>query len=178
MVSMELLPNHQVASDELAHLYQTTGILSCLLVKSNRASSPSLGRSVGLATAALNSVTSACLLLDLRGHLQVAGGDQSLASAALNCDASAAGRAAHNTKGLVFLLVFLHSDKFVAQFNQDLLELLVLVPLLLILLFKELLALHALLQLALRHLQVHLQDRSLVHSVLVHRRNLLHASFE
>jgi len=119
------------------------------------------------ATAALDAFL-ASLLLDLGRHLKVARGDQSLTTAALDCHATAGSRVANNTKGLVLLLVLLHGDELVAQLDEDLFELLVLVPLLLILLLQKLLTLHALLEFALCNLVVHLQDRSFVNGVLVH----------
>lgn len=128
---------------------------------------------LGGATAALDA-----LGRRLRRHLHVARRYQALATAALDTDAPARVGAPHDSKGLLSLFVLLHGDELVAQLDQDLLQLLVLVPLLLVLLLEQLLALHTLLQLALRHLVVDLQDGSFVDSVLIHLRDLLHASLE
>ena len=84
--------------------------------------------------------------------------DKALSATTFDCDASTTRRRAHNAHRLILLVVLLHLDYLVAQLNQDLFKLLILVPLLLVLLLEMLLALHALLEFALGHLQINLQN--------------------
>ena len=78
--------------------------------------------------------------------------DKALSATTFDCDASATCRRAHDSHRLILLIVLFHLDYLVAQLNQDLFKLLILVPLLLVLLLEMLLALHALLEFALGHL--------------------------
>ena len=96
--------------------------------------------------------------IDLRGHLHVARRDQAFAATSLDCNATAASRAAHDAHRFVLLVIHLHLHHFVSELNQDLFELVILVPLLLVLLLKQLLTLRTLLEFALSYLQVDLQD--------------------
>ena len=94
--------------------------------------------------------------------------DQPLAATALDGNAAAGCGIADDAHGLVRLLLLLHIDQLVAQIDENLLQLLVLLPLLLVLLLKQLLSLHRFLKLALGHLQVDLQDRTFINGILVH----------
>jgi len=104
--------------------------------------------------------------------------DEAFTSASLDSNAAATCRTSNNTHRFVLLLRHLHFVDLLAQLDQDLLQLLVLVSLLFVLLLKELLALRALLLLSISDLQVDLQDRAFIDHGLVEGGDLLKTSLK
>ena len=84
---------------------------------------------------ALNALWRWLLIFNHLGHLHGARSDKSLASAALDRNA-ATHRTSHNAQLLVLLLALFAVDEFVAQLDENLLQLLVLVALLIVLLLE------------------------------------------
>ena len=111
-------------------------------------------------------------------HLHGARRDKSLASAALDREAATTHGRPDNAELLVFLLALPAVDELVAQLDENFLQLLVFVALLLVLLLEQLLSLQTLLKLPLSNLIVNLENGALIDRILIHLRDLLHASLK
>ena len=90
-------------------------------------------RALGASYTAASSDSSTCLRGQLGRKLHVSGSDKTLTCATLNRYTAASCRAPHDAHLLVLLLRHLHVVHFLTKFDQDLLQLLILVPLLLVL---------------------------------------------